>query len=203
MEREQLEHLIRAIGAILSIKEWIVVGSQSILGEIPDAPAELKLSMEADLYSRLHPDRSDLIEGVIGEDSSFHVMFGYYARGVSERTATLPKGWEGRLIKIENDNTNGIRAYCIAPHDMAASKLYANREKDCVYLGRMIRYGIMDEDILRRHIDLMPVEDEQKAVLYARSERLWRETRLKPAYTNLGAQEQMTCSFLIERHPDG
>ena len=33
----------------------------------PDAPTELLLSNEVDLYPALHPERSDLIEGAIGQ----------------------------------------------------------------------------------------------------------------------------------------
>ena len=46
MKRSELEHVIRASGAIADDDELIVIGSQSILGQYPDAPAELLVSME-------------------------------------------------------------------------------------------------------------------------------------------------------------
>ena len=78
MERSQLEHIIRAAAAILDTDEFIVVGSQSILGAYPDAPASLKVSVEADLYPRLHPERSETL-AAIGELSPFHDTFNIYA----------------------------------------------------------------------------------------------------------------------------
>ena len=38
-------------------------------------------------------ERADLIDGSIGEGSPFHELYGYYAQGVGEETATLPAGW--------------------------------------------------------------------------------------------------------------
>ena len=40
MQRPQLEHLIRAAGEITNQYEFVVVGSQSILGSVDAPPAE-------------------------------------------------------------------------------------------------------------------------------------------------------------------
>jgi len=93
VNRAQLEHLIRAAATIAEDDEIIVIGSQAILGQFPDAPADLCVSMEADLYPRNKPEMADLIDGSIGEGSPFHTTFGYYAQGVAVETAVLPRGW--------------------------------------------------------------------------------------------------------------
>jgi hypothetical protein len=67
MERRQLEHIIRAAAGITGADEFVVIGSQAILGQFPDAPAELLVSHEADLFTLRNPDDSDLIDGSIGE----------------------------------------------------------------------------------------------------------------------------------------
>ena len=41
MKRAELEHIIRAAASIADDDEIVVVGSQSILGQFPDAPSEL------------------------------------------------------------------------------------------------------------------------------------------------------------------
>ena len=41
MKREHLEHIIRASGKIINEKEFYVIGSQSILGQYPNAPEGL------------------------------------------------------------------------------------------------------------------------------------------------------------------
>ncbi len=68
------------------------------------------LPVEADVYPRHAPEKSDLIDGAIGELSAFHQSYGYYAHGVDETTATLPPGWTERLVPIRNDNTAGLPA---------------------------------------------------------------------------------------------
>jgi hypothetical protein len=74
--RRQLEHLLRAAGEIAADDEIVVIGSQAILGQFPDAPASMRVSVEADLFPLNHPERADLIDGSIGELSPFHETFG-------------------------------------------------------------------------------------------------------------------------------
>jgi len=52
MTRQQLEHLIRAAAVIADDDELIVIGSQSILGQYPNAPSSLLVSVDADLYPK-------------------------------------------------------------------------------------------------------------------------------------------------------
>ena len=125
MTRSELEHIIRASGSIADDTEIVVIGSQSVLGQFPKAPVALLASMEADVYPKNAIDRADLIDGSIGEGSAFHESFGYYAQGVSPGTATLPSGWQRRLVKVANENTNGITGLCLEVHDLAISKYVA------------------------------------------------------------------------------
>jgi hypothetical protein len=62
MKRSDLEHIIRAASEIADDSEIVVIGSQAILGSFPDAPAQLLVSMEADVYPKNHPERADLID---------------------------------------------------------------------------------------------------------------------------------------------
>jgi hypothetical protein len=109
MKRSELEHVIRAASAIKLLDEFVIIGSQALLGEYPDEPEDLLVSVEVDLYPRAKPEDSDLVDGTIGEDSAFHDTYGYYAHGVGPETATLPSGWEGRLVPVKNENTGALR----------------------------------------------------------------------------------------------
>jgi hypothetical protein len=60
MKRSELEHLIRASGAIADDTDIVVIGSQSILGQFPDAPAKLLASAEADLFPYVAGREKDL-----------------------------------------------------------------------------------------------------------------------------------------------
>jgi hypothetical protein len=101
MKRSALEHIIRAAGSIANDSEIVVIGSQPILGQFPNAPASLLVSAEADVFPMHNPQLSDLIDGSIGEGSPFHEMYGYYAQGVDDRTATLPRGWRERDSRLQ------------------------------------------------------------------------------------------------------
>ena len=168
MTRSELEHLIRAAGAIAEDSEIIVIGSQSILGQFPDAPRALLTSAEADVYPRHHPERADLIDGSIGEGSTFHETFGYYAQGVGEETATLPKGWKTRLVRISNANTAGTSGLCLEVHDLAVSKYVAGREKDLDFTRELARHGMTDEKVLLARVAETTLAQSLHALVSAR-----------------------------------
>jgi hypothetical protein len=65
MHRQQLEHIIRAIAGITGASEFVIVGSQAVLGQFPQAPDELLISIEADVFSLRDPADNDLIDGSI------------------------------------------------------------------------------------------------------------------------------------------
>jgi hypothetical protein len=172
MLRQQLEHLIRASAAITGCRELIVIGSQAVLGQFPNAPAELLISVEADLFVIDSHGSSDLIDGSIGEASPFHNTFGYYAHGVGPETAILPAGWEGRLIRLQNENTGGAVALCLEIHDLAASKLVAARKKDLDFIRAVLRHNLADPALLRARLNALPIPEAQRQACLARFERL-------------------------------
>jgi hypothetical protein len=166
MRRSELEHVIRAAAAITDQYEIMIVGSQSILGAVPEPPAALTESMEADVYPLHRPDLADLIDGAIGEGSPFHDRFGYYAQGVGPETATLPAGWEDRLVRIQNPNTDLKIGFCLDPHDLAASKLAAGREKDWPFVDEMIKAGIVGIAELTRRVEGLPLSETRKILAW-------------------------------------
>jgi hypothetical protein len=161
MQRHQLEHLIRAAGAITGADEIVVIGSQAILGARPDAHASLLRSVEADMFTFRDPRDADLIDGSIGEGSPFHDTFGYYAQGVWLDTAILPDGWRERLVRVQNENTRQVSALCLEPHDLAVSKMVAGREKDFEYVMSMVRHGMIDSGRIPPLMDTLPMEAGQ------------------------------------------
>jgi hypothetical protein len=159
VNREQLEHVIRAAAAIAGDTEIVVIGSQSILGRHPNAPAELLVSADVDVYPRHHPERADLIEGSIGELSPFHETYGYYAQAVGERTAILPDGWEARLIPVTTSAGTGL---CLEPHDLVISKYVAGREKDRDYVRAAILHRLVEPALLLERLRRTPLDPGQQ-----------------------------------------
>jgi hypothetical protein len=150
MTRKQLEHVIRAAGAIAEVDALVVVGSQAILGAFPDAPIELLTSMEADIYPEGAAHLADVIDGAIGEGSPFHEEFGYYAHGVGPETAALPSQWRKRAVVISNRNTRHVKGICPGPVDLAVSKLIAGRGKDIDFVKRMVTRGLVFKSEIER-----------------------------------------------------
>lgn len=176
MTRLQLEHVIRAAAQIADDDEIIIIGSQAILGKYPSAPAELLRSMEADVYPKNRPDRADLIDGTIGELSPFHETFGYYAQGVGEETATLPRGWKERLVPVRNANTRDATGWCLEPHDLVLSKVVAWREKDREFVEAALRHGLVSADVLRERARDLDLAGALKSAVHERLRSLGQAT---------------------------
>lgn len=171
MKRADLEHLIRAASAITKQRDLVIIGSQAILGSIPNAPTtapELCRSLEADMYPLSRPDLADLIEGAIGAQSDFDATFGYYADGVGPETAILPDGWEDRLVEIESPATGGGRGLCLERHDLAISKLSAGREKDFDFVEAMLRHDLTNASVLRERLSATPRLDPDRRPIIER-----------------------------------
>ena len=168
MNRAQLEHLIRAAASVADDQEIIVVGSQAILGQFPDAAPALLASMEADVFPKNVPERADLIDGTLGEGSPFHETFGYYAQGVGPETAKLAEGWRDRLIPVRIDSSRAITGWCLETHDLVSSKCIAGREKDVRFLEEAVAQGLVDRDVLLERIDRTPVDLELRVAAAAR-----------------------------------
>jgi hypothetical protein len=160
LNRAQLEHVIRAAATIAGDAEIVVVGSQAILGRYPEAPPELVVSADVDVYPRNHPERADLIEGSIGELSPFHETYGYYAQGVGEQTAVLPEGWQSRLVAVPTQAGTGL---CLEPHDLVISKYVAGREKDRDYVRAALRHRLVDRGALLERLARTPIDEAQRS----------------------------------------
>ncbi len=171
MRRSDLEHLIRAAGAVAGERELVIIGSQSVLGQFPHAPVALLMSMEADLYPRAHPELADRVDGAIGEGSAFHQAHGYYAQGVGPDTATLPRGWQRRLVRVENPNTNGYAGLCLEVHDLALSKYVAGRDKDREFTRELARHGLIEKKTLFKRVAVTKMEPAVAKLVKARIAR--------------------------------
>ena len=152
MNVEQLRHILRAAAAVTGENVFVVIGSQAILGSHPDAPRSLRKSVEGDTYPKNHPDKSIDVDGAIGELSPFHHEFGYYAHGVAPDTATLPDGWEQRLIELQVNDSHGTIGLCLEKHDLTFSKLAAGRKKDIEFICELLKHRLINQGKILRLI---------------------------------------------------
>ena len=162
MNKRQLDHVLRAAGRITGEKQFVIIGSQSLHGKHPDVADEIVHSAEVDLIAKGDPQRTEWLN-VIGQDSPFHEEFGYYADPVDEATATLPKGWKGRLVNLPAGDTDGVRGLCLDPHDLAIAKYVARREKDVAFTRELARRGITRREQLLKLLEQTPVASDVRA----------------------------------------
>jgi hypothetical protein len=140
VKREQLEHVLRACAAIVNENSFVVVGSQAVLLPHPNAPSELLLSNEIDLYPAVRPELADLIDGAIGPLSMFHDTYGYYADGVGPQTARMPADWMD-FAKLHY--IGDITVICPDLHDLAVAKCVAGRDKDADWVRGLLRHRLI------------------------------------------------------------
>ena len=172
MTREELEHAIRAACDVAADDAVYVFGSQAILGQFPDAVADLRQSVEVDIAPFTRLDRVDNLDGSLGELSQFHQTHGFYVHGLPIESATLPKGWKRRLIPVRDAvGTRGKTGWCLEGHDLAASKLAAFREKDRDFVLVLLREGMIEASVLIRRIRTLDIAPDQR-------ERLCKWVRL-------------------------
>lgn len=161
MRRVELEHIIRAAAEVAGDDELVVVGSQAILGQFPEAPEQMLTSREADVYPKNRPEQADEIEGSLGDGSYFDSSFGYYAHAVGPGTAKAPAGWEGRLVPVQSENTGGATGWCLEAHDLVLSKCAAGRERDWEFAREALRHGLVDPDELQRRSADLPLPSSE------------------------------------------
>ena len=158
MKKQELDHVLRAAGRITGEKQFIIIGSQSLHGKYPDLADDIVKSAEVDLIAAKRPGRTEWLNS-IGVYSRFHETFGYYADPVDEKTATLPKGWKGRLVNLPPGDTEGVKGLCLEPHDLAIAKYVASREKDQVFTRELVGRGILSEKRLLSLLEQTPVDE--------------------------------------------
>jgi hypothetical protein len=178
MNRQEFEHIIKACANATNGHEFLIIGSQAILGSVPDAPRELRVSMELDVCPLPFTESAAaIIDGNIGELTRFHETFRIYAHAVGPETAMLPEDFNDRLVELA---FGGARVHCLAPIDLAYSKLAAGREKDLEFIVGLLHYKIVLQSELQRLLD---TAGERSATM---------EDRLKIVLTKLAQRREVT-----------
>jgi hypothetical protein len=158
VNRQQLAHILRASSRIVGDRRILVIGSQAILAgfDVDELPEEATRSIEADIAFWDDPgaEKSDDVDGAIGELSPFHESHGYYAQGVSVSTAVLPDGWRDRCVPFDPSDPAG--PVCVEKHDLVVSKLVAGRPKDAEFASALLAAGLVDVGLLRDRADRIP-----------------------------------------------
>lgn len=138
MKRDHLFKLFREAHRLTGHKDYVVVGSLSILGTQDEdgLPAEMSMSNDIDTYTKADPGRIHDVNAALGEGSEFHRANGYYLDPTSPDLPTLPDGWQARMTSINRGN---VTVWFLDPDDAAMSKYARSQPNDL----RWIRAGIL------------------------------------------------------------
>ena len=124
----------------------MVLGSLAALGYSGDVPPRMAMSLDVDAYTRRDPTRVFELAGELGQGSPFEAEHGYYLDPISPHVATLPAGWEARLVRIELEP--GLAAWFLEPNDAAVSKYARMEPRDREWIRAGLLAGILSLPIL-------------------------------------------------------
>ena len=163
MDREKVEHILRAAGHATGHKAFVVIGSAAIFLWRDDVPEAMAMSREADIFAdgvaaEIVDSISDDLDAILGQASSFDATFGYYCDGVGEETAILPRDWRSRAKTYASPATDGVVAIVPDPNDLALAKLCAGREKDMDWLAWAVSDGLFQVETVRARFEQLPTE---------------------------------------------
>jgi len=138
VKRDYLFKLFEAGRLLTGHRDYVVIGSLSILGTEDEdlLPADMAMSNDIDSFTKDDPGRIYDLKAALGEGSDFHRANGYFLDPVSPSLPTLPDGWQARMTCIEQ---NDLRIWFLDPDDAAISKYARSQPNDL----RWIRAGIL------------------------------------------------------------
>ncbi len=173
MKAEELRLLTSRVAEATGLRKLVLLGSQSLHAYSRELPDVVLGSLEADylLLEDAPPEAARKIELQFGRESSFQNEHGVYADLAVYGLALLPPRWNERL-REEIIGDGALLLYSLEPHDLAISKLYADRPKDIEFLADALDTGIISQRILEERIAEFGNDPHQKALLGARLQLL-------------------------------
>lgn len=167
MDVEDLRKLFERAKDLTNHSEFVVVGSNSVLGVPRDRelPARMTMSIDVDAYTKSDPGRIFDLKQELGQGSQFEFENGYYLDPVAPTLPTLPAGWESRLFKVNFHN--GLVVYFLDPNDAAVSKYARCEPRDREWIQAGLAAGILSPAIIEyrmRETDFVDDEERARAV---------------------------------------
>lgn len=148
MNIDTLMHLLGAAQQRCGQRDYVVIGSLSVLGmaQVEAIPQDMTLSIDADCYTLTDPPRVFDLANALGEGSPYHQLHGVYLDPVSPHLPTLPSGWEQRLIKVTREP---VIAHFLEPNDAAISKLARGEPRDLRWIRAGLKASLVSLPMLR------------------------------------------------------
>lgn len=162
MNRNNVAHLLTEAMRLTQHRDYVIIGSLSILGITATPPDAMTGSIDVDLYPKNDPGRAFEIAAVLGLGSAFEQRYGYYADAVSPMLPTLPEGWEARLINVAFEN--GVTAWFLDPNDAAISKYVRSEPRDRTWIRAGLLAGFISLPTVEYRLRETVMESEENAL---------------------------------------
>jgi hypothetical protein len=178
LKREDLRRLFARARELCGERDYVVFGSLSVLGHAGEVPPRMAASIDVDAFCKSDPARVFALAPALGQGSPFEAEHGYYLDPVSPRVATLPDGWEQRLVRIEL--AADLAAWFLEPNDAAVSKYARLEPRDREWIRPGLRAGILSLPILEarfRQTSFLDAEEAQRARAALEQDRKWLRSR--------------------------
>lgn len=177
MRRDDLRRLFARAREICGETDYVVMGSLAVLGHAGEVPARMAASIDVDAYTRHDPGRVFGLAPALGQGSPFEMEHGYYLDPISPAVATLPPGWEERLVRIQLGPD--LAAWFLEPHDAAVSKYARMEPRDREWIRPGLSAGILSLAVLDARFgatSFVDVEEGGRARAALEEDRRWLRT---------------------------
>ena len=161
MNREHIRLLLGEAARLTNHRDYVIIGSLSVLGTVATPPESMVFSIDIDLYAKNDPGRTEEIASKLGLGSDFEQLHGYYAEVVSPMVPTLPDGWQERLVRLAFEN--GTVGWFLDPNDAAISKYVRAEPRDRSWITAGLEAGILSVPVIEYRMRETAMETEERA----------------------------------------
>jgi len=176
MNRNDIDRLLVEAMRVTNHRDYVIIGSLSVLGAVAQPPELMTQSIDVDLYPKDDPGRASEIADALGQGSEFEETFKYYADAVSPMLPTLPDGWNERLIKVGFDS--GVAAWFLDPNDAAISKYVRSGSRDRKWIRAGLQAKILSLPIIEYRVreTVMETDERQRVKEAIAEDRQWLDS---------------------------
>ncbi len=174
MKRDDLRRLFAEARRLSGETDYVVFGSLAALGYAGEVPPRMAMSVDVDAYGKSEPPRVFELARALGQGSPFEAEHGFYLDPISPRLATLPAGWDERLVRIELEP--GLAAWFLEPNDAAVSKYARMEPRDREWIRAGLAEGILSLPIIEARCArtaFLDAAEEQRARQALAEDRAW------------------------------
>lgn len=190
MTLEQFDHICRAAAVIAGVQQVYVFGANAIIPWLVQARHPIPLpdfTPSRELDVSVGDEKLDtLIDGSIGELSSFDQTFSVYAHGVNLAAFQAPVNWPQRTGK-RIEPVSGVEIIVPHPHDLIVSKLSVGRPKDFDFAVSVARLFPMTDNVLKDLAEEFRVVHSEIEANLQSNIQIWQQ--------RMAAKEQLNWSL--------